>query len=321
MTGSQFQSHLLDSLQFGFIDSERFQEQVYSPQILINDSTRKRFVLTDLQEELSKSLFFYFSVAFVTQSGLALIKSQLLDLALKGNQGKILISPYLDFNDPLAMKELLKLKNVQIRLSPVDMQLHSKYYLFEQGEKQVVIAGSSNLTGNALKKNYEWNVKLTSTENGDFIEQTKKEFERIWDLSIPLTEDVINHYQANRKPILHIDIAEEEVTFHTKEIVPNTMQKKALEGLQSVRDKKEKRALVISATGTGKTYLSALDVKQMAPNRVLFIVHREQILSKALESFQRVLQFSDSDACIYKTGLDIDQKKIYLCNYSNHIAR
>ncbi|KPJ22604.1 DUF3427 domain-containing protein [Streptococcus phocae] len=309
MTGSQFQSHLLDSLQFGFIDSERFQEQVYSPQILINDSTRKRFVLTDLQEELSKSLFFYFSVAFVTQSGLALIKSQLLDLALKGNQGKILISPYLDFNDPLAMKELLKLKNVQIRLSPVDMQLHSKYYLFEQGEKQVVIAGSSNLTGNALKKNYEWNVKLTSTENGDFIEQTKKEFERIWNLSIPLTEDVINRYQANRKPILQIDIAEEEVTFHTKEIVPNAMQKKALEGLQSVRDKKEKRALVISATGTGKTYLSALDVKQMAPNRVLFIVHREQILSKALESFQRVLQFSDSDACIYKTGLNIDQKK------------
>ena len=174
-----FQENLLHSLQYGFIDREIFQEGIYSPKILINDAQSHRYVLNDLQEELSKATSFSFSVAFITQSGLALIKSQLSDLADEGVEGRILISPYLDFNDPVAMKELLKLKNVQVRITPVDMQMHAKFYLFEQGNKQVLISGSSNLTHTALKINYEWNVKLTSTHNGDFIQNTKLEFEKI----------------------------------------------------------------------------------------------------------------------------------------------
>ena len=84
-----FQDHLLHSLQYGFIDREIFQEGVYSPKILINDTETHRYVLNDIQEELSKAKSFAFSVAFITQSGLALIKSQLSDLADEGVQGRI----------------------------------------------------------------------------------------------------------------------------------------------------------------------------------------------------------------------------------------
>ncbi|MGT2753569.1 DUF3427 domain-containing protein [Streptococcus ovis] len=309
--GTAFEAQLLESMQFGFIDRVRFRDVTYAPKILINNAEEKRFVLTDLQEELVKCQAFYFSVAFVTQSGISMIKAQLSDLALRGVRGKILISPYLGFNDPLAMYDLLRLPNVEVRISPEVLQLHSKYYLFEQETKQVLIAGSSNLTATALKQNYEWNIKLNSTDNGDLLYRTKQEFDRVWALSSPLSAEIIESYKRRRKPQIQISLIEDEETptYQVGQVEPNKMQEEALAGLQNVRENGAQKALVISATGTGKTYLSAFDVRQVNPERVLFIVHREQILSKSLESFQRVLGFTDDEACLYKSGVDLSGKK------------
>ena len=306
-----FQDTLIKSLKFGFIDNVKFQEGGYSPQILINDPESKRYVLKDIQEELSKCQAFYISVAFITQSGIALIKSQLSDLMDKGIKGKILISPYLDFNDPVAMQELLKLRNVEVRLTPESLQMHAKFYLFEHDRKQVLISGSSNLTHNALKINYEWNIKLTSTHNGELIQATKKEFEKIWKKSDILTVEKIDSYARKRKKTILVDqIREEEIAeYQVSSIEPNKMQKEALKGLQAIRDSGKKKALVISATGTGKTYLSAFDVQQFEPKRMLFIVHREQILQKSLKDFQNVLQFPESEGLIYHSGADLTNKK------------
>lgn len=305
-----FQDNLLHALQYGFIDREVFQVGIYAPKILINDVTTHRYVLNDLQEELSRSKSFSFSVAFITQSGLALIKSQLSDLADDGIRGRILISPYLDFNDPVAMKELLKLKNVDVRMTPTNLQMHAKFYLFEQEDKQVIISGSSNLTHTALKINYEWNVKLTSTQNGDLIQNAKDEFEKIWEQSQVLTQESIHAYAARRKNVIQtVSIREEVAAEYQGKIRPNKMQEQALEGLANVRKNGAKKALVISATGTGKTYLSAFDVKQYNPGRMLFIVHREQILQKSFKDFQKVLGFDDEEGCLYKSGADISQKK------------
>lgn len=306
-----FQDTLIKSLKFGFIDNVKFQEGGYSPQILINDPESKRYVLKDIQEELSKCQSFYISVAFITQSGIALIKSQLSDLMDRGIKGKILISPYLDFNDPLAMEELLKLKNVEVRLTPESLQMHAKFYLFEHKGKQVLISGSSNLTHNALKINYEWNIKLTSTHNGELIQATKKEFEKIWAKSDVLTTEKIASYARTRKKIIRVDQIQEDVVaaYQVSSIEPNKMQKEALNGLQAIRDSGKKKALVISATGTGKTYLSAFDVQQFDPKRMLFIVHREQILQKSLNDFQKILQFPESEGLIYHSGADLKGKK------------
>ena len=306
-----FQDTLIKSLKFGFIDNVKFQEGGYSPQILINDPESKRYVLKDIQEELSKCQAFYISVAFITQSGIALIKSQLSDLMDKGIKGKILISPYLDFNDPVAMQELLKLKNVEVRLTQESLQMHAKFYLFEHEGKQVLISGSSNLTHNALKINYEWNIKLTSTHNGELIQATKKEFEKIWTKSDVLTVEKIDSYARKRKKTIRVDQIREEAIaeYQVSSIEPNKMQKEALKGLQAVRDSGKKKALVISATGTGKTYLSAFDVQQFNPKRMLFVVHREQILQKSLKDFQKVLQFPESEGLIYHSGADLTNKK------------
>ncbi|WP_082781144.1 DUF3427 domain-containing protein, partial [Streptococcus sp. DD13] len=308
---SLFQETLIKSLKFGFVDNINFQEGGYSPQILINDPEAQRFVLSDLQDELSHCQSFYISVAFITQSGIALIKTQLSDLMDKGIKGKILISPYLDFNDPLAMRELLKLKNVEVRLTPESMQMHAKFYLFEHKGKQVLISGSSNLTHTALKVNYEWNIKLTSTHNGELIQATKREFDKIWNQSHLLTEEKIASYAKKRRKMIQVEEIHEEstITYQVERIRPNKMQEQALKGLQSIRDSGKKKALVISATGTGKTFLSAFDVQQYAPERMLFIVHREQILQKSLKDFQKVLQFPESEGMIYHSGADVMGKK------------
>ena len=306
-----FQDTLIKSLKFGFVNNIKYQDGGYSPQILVNNSDEKRYVLTDLQEELSKCGAFYFSVAFVTKNGIAMIKSQLSDLMDKKVPGKILISPYLDFNDPDAMRELLKLKNVEVRLTPEKMQMHAKFYLFEHTGKQVLISGSSNLTHTALKINYEWNIKLTSTHNGEFIQNTKSEFDRIWEKSELLTPEIIDTYAQKRKKVISLTKIndEEKLPYSAEKIVPNKMQEAALEGLRNIREQGKDRALVISATGTGKTFLSAFDVKQYNPERMLFIVHREQILKKSLIDFQKVLGFNPSEGHIYHSGDDLTGKK------------
>ena len=308
---SLFQDTLIKSLKFGFVDNVKYQEGGYSPQILINDPEAKRYVLADLQEELAKCQSFYISVAFITQSGIALIKSQLSDLMDKGIKGKILISPYLDFNDPIAMRELLKLRNIEVRLTPESMQMHAKFYLFEHVDKQGLISGSSNLTHYALKINYEWNIKLTSTHNGELIQATKAEFDKIWAQSDLLTEERIASYAKKRQKVIQVDQVEhgQSPEYQLGQIKPNKMQQEALKGLAAIRQLGEKKALVISATGTGKTFLSAFDVQQFEPERMLFIVHREQILQKSLKDFQKVLQFSDSESLIYHSGKDLKGKK------------
>src|SRR5699024_5566703 len=285
------------SLQKGFIDKNISGSAKYKPQLLTNNIKESENVLSSLLEELTNCHSFIFSVAFITESGLATLKSYLYDLHLRGIKGRILTSTFLNFNQPKVFKELLKITNVEVRLTNVE-GFHSKGYIFEYDQFYSLIVGSSNLTAQALKANYEWNVKLTSYEDGEIIDHFKNQFEEVWEKSIPLNDQWIKKYESLYQPNEFnqldkvIDFPEE---YHTNNIEtalsiqPNKMQKSALDQIQKVRDEGNKKGLVISATGTGKTYLSAFDVRKFAPKRMLFIVHREQILQKAKEDYQRLL--------------------------------
>lgn len=123
-------------------------------------------------EELENSTSFIFSVAFITESGLATLKSHFLDLKQKGVKGRILTSTFLNFNTPKVFRELMKLENVEVRLTNLS-GFHSKGYIFDNKTHCSLIVGSSNLTAHALKVNYEWNVKLTSLEDGEIVQHFK----------------------------------------------------------------------------------------------------------------------------------------------------
>ncbi len=292
-----FSKQLEQSLQQSFLDKMVVGSEKYKAQLLLNDQHKNESVLSALIEEIRHCQSFIFSVAFITESGLATLKTTLFDLQQKGIQGKILTSTYLHFNQPKVFKELLKLVNIEVRLTETE-GFHSKGYIFNHEQHSSFIIGSSNLTSQALKTNYEWNIQLTSHENGEVIEHFYEQFEKVWNEAKPLTEAWIDHYETVYTPEEFAQaqkIIEFPVGYDTNpardaiEIKPNKMQTVALQEIQAVRDNGHEKGLVISATGTGKTYLSAFDVRKFQPKRMLFIVHREQILQKAKADFQKVL--------------------------------
>lgn len=282
------------SLYKGFID-KNIANSVYDPKIIINNPDRKEFFLNTLQAELELCDDFFFSIAFITQSGLSALKTQVSDLNQRGIKGKILTSTFLAFNKPEVFEDLLNLPNVEVKISD-KKGFHAKGYLFTQRGYQSFIIGSSNLTMNALKINYEWNIRLTSYDHGDVIYQLKNDLTTTWNEARPLTKAWINEYRQNYQPILRKTLEKSVVEDNSLPyIVPNKMQTAALNNLKILRSNGEKKGLIISATGTGKTFLAAFDVLQFKPKKMLFIVHREQILNKAMADFKKIIGGEDTD--------------------------
>ncbi|WP_198416297.1 DEAD/DEAH box helicase [Cryobacterium sp. Sr3] len=256
-------------------------------------------MLKTILDELKRSRNFVFSVAFITPSAIALLKQALLDYRGKGT---IITSTYLGFNSPAAFRELLNLEGVNVYVYPDSpVGFHAKGYIFEQESSTTAIVGSSNLTASALLRNQEWNLRFSALPDGDIVQQLTCAVQAHMDASAALTRKWIDEYALTWTPQPHNPFrgitAVEPLgdALPMGMIFPNSMQVEALAEIQALRDAGESRAVVISATGTGKTILSALDVRAYAPKRMLFVVHREQILDRAIDEFKRVLNAPDSD--------------------------
>lgn len=294
---------LTNSLRTGFIDSQFTSLEHYQPRLVLNSTSNNTKVSEYIRRELNECTSFMFSVAFIAQSGISVLKQTLKDIE-STTRGKILTSTYLMFNHPDAFRELLKFKNIDVRIVN-DSNFHAKGYLFQKDDVSTMIIGSSNLTQSALNMNNEWNILLSSKNEGKLLMETIQLFNEIWEKSTPLSENWISEYEEEREK-LDVKVFEKKNYFENT-LRPNAMQIKALEALSQSRERSN-RAIVISATGTGKTYLSAFDVKSFNPERFLFIVHRDEILNKAMESFQRVIQ---SDSFGKYTGEDKETDKQY----------
>ncbi|MCO0861197.1 DEAD/DEAH box helicase [Staphylococcus pasteuri] len=295
------------SLHKGFIDKNVSHQGNFTPKLLINNKNEN--VLSTIVQELQKCISFSISVAFITESGLASLKSILYDLNRKGIKGRILTSNYLGFNSPKMYSELLKLENVEVRLTDVE-GFHAKGYIFDHENYSSMIIGSSNLTSNALKINYEHNILLSTHRNGELVHNIKSQFNDLWDKSISLTQKWIDDYKETfeYKSIKQIfELQNQQKVLNDKyksvfNIQPNKMQKEALSCLDSHRKEGKDRSLIISATGTGKTILCALDVRAFNPEKFLFIVHNEGILNRAREEFQKVMPHIDDNEFGLLTG-------------------
>lgn len=292
-----------NSLYKGFIDQNKPVSAQFKPKLLTNK--HHETVLSTFLQELKTCKTFIFSVAFITEGGLATLKTILYDLKQKGIKGRILTSTFLNFNQPKMFKELLKLDNVEVRLTS-EKGFHSKGYIFEHQDYYSLIVGSSNLTDSALKANYEWNVFLTSLESGEIINHFKNQFEDAWDEAVLLNEEWIANYKQYHElqPFIKhnasntLELNTEYLTnvlADSLTVKPNKMQTAALEQLKVLRSTGAQKGLIISATGTGKTYLSAFDVRNFSPEKMLFIVHREQILKKAMQDYRKILGGHEDD--------------------------
>lgn len=278
-------------LDFGYVNKRTDAPKKHHPELVLNNETNS--MLRALRFEMRRASSFTFSVAFVSPRAIALLKQELIDFE---GVGRIITSDYLGFNSPAAFAELLNLQSLglDVRISAREA-FHPKGYVFTQPDGVTAILGSSNLTEGALARNHEWNLRVSASRESDLAAQFTNLLDEELFSSEPLTQSWIDRYSTGYQP--PADRTSKRASRDqngidqtpNNEITPNAMQIDALSAIASVREANKNRALVISATGTGKTILSAFDVQTVNPQKMLFIAHREQILDRSIAAFKNVL--------------------------------
>ena len=238
---------------------------------------------------------FQISVAFITMSGITPLLQTLKELEKRNIPGEILTTNYLNFSEPRALEKLNSLSNITLKMFDVERAaegFHTKGYIFKKDEIYRIIIGSSNITSAALTSNREWNTKLLSTEQGEMAKEIVAEFRELWNSSYALFYDEFyENYKERYKIIKHQrEIAkEQEITsIESYKLKPNSMQVKFITNLRKIVESGEQRALLISATGTGKTFASAFAMRELGYKRVLFLVHRGQLARQTKKSYEKV---------------------------------
>jgi superfamily II DNA or RNA helicase/HKD family nuclease/SOS-response transcriptional repressor LexA len=295
------------SLQTGFVDKDILSNLDYQPELLVNQKNPPKKVLSTILHELEHCNQFFISVAFVTTSGVATIINKLKELDDREIKGKILVSQYLNFTEPEALKRLLQFQNIDLRITTTG-NAHTKGYIFKSKEHYNLIIGSSNLTAQALSTNKEWNIKVSALDESGIVEKVLREFHSDFGKGTPVTPEYIQSYQEIYQSQFLLNRKNEIDSLAKVQplISPNSMQREALKNLNKLRTQGKNKALIISATGTGKTFLSAFDSKAFNPKKLLFVVHRLTIARDALNTFRIVFGKDKSMGLYSGSQRDID---------------
>lgn len=280
-------------------------------QLIVN--SHRGNLLAELKQSLSECKNFYFSVAFINFSGLQLLLNSFKELEEKGVKGKIITSTYLNFTEPKALDKIKSFENIDLKVFVVDSNkgFHTKAYIFENEDNYKIIIGSSNITQGALKSNVEWNVMIISKKETEFVQSVLDEYQYLWDNTGFADDEFLKRYDAFIRSIKESRSYAAVAFDDYKVITPNIMQKEAVDNLNRLRASGENKALVIAATGTGKTYMSAFDVLEFAPKRMLFLVHREEILGDAEITYRNLLKNKSITTGLY-TGNKKNEEAEYL---------
>lgn len=267
----------------------------YRPQFVFNNYKDGKKVLADIESELLSCDEFNISVAFITIGGITPLLQTFKELEKRDVKGRILTTDYLCFSEPRALKMLNELNNIDIRMYKSDSDgFHTKGYIFKKDEIYRIIVGSSNMTQSALTKNKEWNTKIVSTENGAYAYDVMREFEDLWNSEYTLEFDgfIEPYEEIYKQKFIAEKIAKINEKIETSfKLTPNKMQREFIKNYKKINEQGEDRALLISATGTGKTYASAFAMRELKFEKVLFLVHRNQIAKQALKSFKKVFNY------------------------------
>ena len=288
-------NELQNGLSAAYINGSVAANLAYKPAFVSNNPEEGKKVISSVEDELLRCDQFQISVAFITMGGVTPLLQTLKELEKKGVKGQILTTNYLNFSEPRALEKLNGLKNITLKMYDVETAgngFHTKGYIFKKEEIYRIIIGSSNMTSAALTVNKEWNTKLISTENGEAAEEIVEEFHNLWNSEYALPYDEFYEIYKERYNIIkhqrEIAKRDEIPSLEKYRLKPNSMQERFIANLRKILERGEERALLISATGTGKTYASAFAMRELGFKRVLFLVHRVTLAKQAKKSFEKV---------------------------------
>lgn len=289
---------LNQGLATAFINQNISSNLAYKPQFVSNNYREGRKVISSIEDELLSCDGFAISVAFITMGGITPLLQTFRELEQRGIPGKILTTDYLMFSEPKALRILSEFKNIKVKMfvTPNAKEgFHTKGYIFKKEEMYRIIVGSSNMTLSALTTNREWNTKIVSAEQGEYAQNVVAEFEQLWNAqqSLPFEQFIESYtevYIKNKVIQKQKEIARraEVPSLEIYRLQPNSMQVGFINNLRKIYEAGEDKALLISATGTGKTYASAFAARELQFKRVLFLVHRNQIAKQAMKSYRKV---------------------------------
>ncbi|MBU0912937.1 MAG: DUF3427 domain-containing protein [Gammaproteobacteria bacterium] len=256
---------------------------------------------SELKREILSADKIYWLVSFIKWTGIRVFRNELESFARSGRELKIITTSYMGATDAKAVEYLASLPNTEVKLSynTERERLHAKSYLFLRHTGfHTGYIGSSNLSHSALTNGLEWNLKITSQEIPHIIDKSLNTFETYWQSSEFELFD--GQVESREKLKLALKAARGSVSEdhqHYFDLKPFPHQLEILEQLSIERQIHNRfRNLVVAATGTGKTLISAFDfarfIKEKPDAKFLFIAHKEEILIQARMAYRGVLKRS-----------------------------
>ncbi|MDS0525912.1 DEAD/DEAH box helicase family protein [Clostridium sp. SHJSY1] len=279
-----------------------------------------------LKESIKNAKAIDIIVSFLMDSGVKMILDDLKEAIDRNVSIRILTGSYLNITSPTALymlKRELKDK-VDLRFYNVpNKSFHPKSYIFHNDEDSEIYIGSSNLSKGALTNSIEWNYRFLKSQNTEDFNAFYNEFENLFNNYSDIIDDnVMKEYSKNwKRPQVYKDIKKakenEKINVDVKDIEGNKVielfepkgaQIEALYALEKTREEGFDKALVVAATGIGKTYLAAFD--SIKANRILFVAHREEIIKQAAISFKNVRK-TENIGFFYNSIKEKDKEMVF----------
>lgn len=286
---------------------------------------------TEIKKEINSSNEVRFLVSFIKWTGIRIFQDDLKRFTNNGGKLKIITTSYMGVTEAKAIDFLTSLPNTEIKISynSNHERLHAKAYLFLRNSGfHTGYIGSSNISRSALTNGLEWNLKITTQEIDHIIEKFRNTFDTYWNDPEFEKYEPIKHKPKLTKAL---DSARRPETRGTVffDIAPYPYQKEILEKLKTEREVHNRwRNLIVAATGTGKTIISAFDFKeyrQHNPNcKFLYIAHRKEILTQALITFHGILRDNNFGELLVDGERPSETRQVFasiqsLSNYINEL--